>query len=84
MSVLSPHRLDGLKNCKNEGSRTLNSFESGLKLGDEPLYILNRKKQNVSWLGLSLPRPSLIAVPVEVWLRFISMLVCMHYRGHHL
>jgi hypothetical protein len=47
-------------------------FESGLKLGHESLYILNRKKQKVLWLGSSLPRPSIVAVPLEVY--FITVL----------
>ncbi len=65
-SALAPHFIERHKQSPNKESRTLNKFESGLKLGHEPLYILNRKKQKVSWLGVSLPRPSLVSVPVEV------------------
>ena len=65
-SALAPHFIAKRKQSLNKESRTLNKFESGLKLGHEPLYILNRKKQKVSWLGVSLPRPSLVSVPVEV------------------
>ena len=66
VSVLAPHHIQRSNIFANKGSQTLNKVESGLKLGHEPLYILNRRKQKVSWLGVSLPRPSLVSVPREV------------------
>jgi hypothetical protein len=66
VSALAPHHIQRSSIFANKGSQTLNKVESGLKLGHEPLYILNRKKQKVSWLGVSLPRPSLVSVPREV------------------
>jgi hypothetical protein len=82
--ALAPHFVRtarSIRKCSspNKESRTRNLFESGVKLGHEALYILNRKKQKVSWLGVSLPRASLVSVPVEVWLFFsffIGLLFC--------
>lgn len=65
-SALAPHHTQASTSNTNKELRALNRFESGLKLGHEPLYILNRKKQKPTWLGVSLPRPSLVSVPVEV------------------
>jgi hypothetical protein len=65
-TALVPHRSAPSCSGQNKGLRTVNKFESGLRLGHEPLYILNRKKQSVSWLGVSLPRPSLVSLPLEV------------------
>ncbi len=71
--ALAPHfvrtaRSITKRSLPNTESRTRNLFESGVKLGHEALYILNRKKQKALWLGVSLPRASLVSVPVEVCL----------------
>jgi hypothetical protein len=82
-SALAPHHAETSSSNTNKDFRALNRFESGLKLGHEPLYILNRKKQKPTWLGVSLPRPSLVSVPAEVsflYLLYIHGFVEMHYR----
>lgn len=83
VSALAPHHIQRSSIFANKGSQTLNKVESGLKLGHEPLYILNRKKQKVSWLGVSLPRPSLVSVPREVCRVQVKILICTECNAIH-